>query len=500
MGILSQHVESKVNLMKEMPDDPVEFCNKYFPLNVDPKNPALGPDLPPLTVEWIRFAWENALNGRSCGIIGPKGFSKTLTAERLALLYILKFRNARVGYVTKSANKSRHFVRAVRKRLRVEKVQKVFGDLKDDENWGAEEFSIKRPGIDKNPTMVGYGVKSNVEGSRFDLLIVDDPTDRNSARYEVERDLVNDVVVKTLIPRVVKGGIIFFILSRWHPYDIGNDLMNMEMFGDRVKVFRAIPDEAVEQSACPEIMTYDDLMSLKSTIGTENFNLIYQQEAASDTVLMFPEPKKIGYDEIVQIGVHSRYMGVDFNASEKEYNDLTAVFFVTLLRDGRMVVDWVGSKHLLRGYGDFIDSELTKSTNSVFPPPVAAYCESIAFQSLATDEISNRFGNDMQIVRLGRSDERNLTKDDVNWNRVSKDDRVRMVMQAPISSGNLLVYYDRGYPRETSDVIYDITHYPDVKKKDRMDAGQMVVRNVKVIAGRMFGNQRGDRKPVMRHR
>jgi len=401
-----------------------------------------------------------------------------------------------MAFITRTFEKAKDEVGTIKRWLQSEKIVKDHGDFQDNDLWGTTKFRVLDCGIDKNPTLTAFGIGGQTEGSRLKRIFLDDLTDSRSFRpTPAERKLIETELKLTIIPRLDSGGTIFSIGSRWHPHDYHNLMKKMNMFKGHILEVKAIPDETIHKSIDESILSYEWLMEEKNDIGSIEFGLRYQGRASDLGLLMFPRIKTITEKQMQEIGIVARAMAVDPNSSEKESSDLTAVVFGTLLKNNWIVLDWVSSGHMLRGYGTFIDKAIRVSTTGVFGLPCRMYVESVNFQMMVADDIEQNISYNIPVIPIGRADETNLTKDDANWNRISKYDKIRLTLQGPVQAGTVRLFEDPDHPRRTGDIKVQFADYPDVENDDILDAAHILVRHFR---GMNLNKKR--RMPILRHR
>lgn len=124
------------------------------------------------------------------------------------------------------------------------------------------------------------------------LLIDDAHKDRQEANSEVMRNNVWDWYTSTAHTRLMPGGKIVIVMTRWHDDDLAGRILASE--GDKWEVvsFPAIAEKNEEyrkagEALWPERYSIDDLLSIKSSIGTEEFSCLYQQNPINEEAAEF---------------------------------------------------------------------------------------------------------------------------------------------------------------------------------------------------------------------
>lgn len=86
--------------------------------------------------------------------------------------------------------------------------------------WGEVEWYLQRPGNDPNPTFLAAGVDTGILGARADLIIFDDVNSEKQQRSPTQRANVTAWCANTAQSRLVPGGRMLNIQTRWHESDL----------------------------------------------------------------------------------------------------------------------------------------------------------------------------------------------------------------------------------------------------------------------------------------
>ena len=131
---------------------------------------------------------------------------------------------------------------------------------------------------------LSIGVRGAIAGRRADLIIIDDPiksqADADSNR---QRDYLWDWYKSDIITRLKPGGKIVLIMTRWHPNDLGGQLL--EQTKDDWRVLRlpalAEPDDVLGRPIgtplWPEWEDYRALMRKRDLLGERAWSALFQQ-------------------------------------------------------------------------------------------------------------------------------------------------------------------------------------------------------------------------------
>ena len=143
------------------------------------------------------------------------------------------------------------------------------------------------------------GVGGGITGMGGDILLIDDPIkDRMEADSETIRNKVWDWYTSTLYTRLMPGGGIIVIMTRWHTADLCGKLLEaMERStGDKWEVisYPAIathdePHRKAGEALHPERFPLERLLQIKAAVGSRDWEALYQQSPTVDGGAIFKE-------------------------------------------------------------------------------------------------------------------------------------------------------------------------------------------------------------------
>lgn len=134
----------------------------------------------------------------------------------------------------------------------------------------------------QNGAYYAVGVIGPLTGRGAHLLLIDDPVkDRKTADSEVFRRRIRDWYTSTAYTRLMPGGRIVVIQTRWHEDDLsgwllsshaheGWDVLNLPALDDGVALW-------------PEQYPAETLGKIKLAVGPRDWSALYQQQPAPDT-------------------------------------------------------------------------------------------------------------------------------------------------------------------------------------------------------------------------
>ena len=143
------------------------------------------------------------------------------------------------------------------------------------------------------------GVGGGITGMGGDILLIDDPIkDRMEADSETIRNKVWDWYTSTLYTRLMPGGGIIVIMTRWHTADLCGKLLEAMQrgTGDKWEVISypaiATQDELhrkAGEALHPERFPIERLLQIKAAIGSRDWEALYQQSPTVDGGAIFKE-------------------------------------------------------------------------------------------------------------------------------------------------------------------------------------------------------------------
>ena len=172
-----------------------------------------------------------------------------------------------------------------------------FGQVFSGVTLAPDSQAANRMNTNRGGTYVAAGVGTAVTGRGADIALIDDPfKDREEADSERRRELVWDWYRSTLYTRLMPGGAVVVICTRWHEDDIAGRLLEQE--GDQWTVL-SLPALHPERGALwPEWYDEAALLRIKDTIGPREWSALYQQQPQPDEGTFFQRDWFKEYDKL----------------------------------------------------------------------------------------------------------------------------------------------------------------------------------------------------------
>jgi predicted phage terminase large subunit-like protein len=160
-----------------------------------------------------------------------------------------------------------------------------FREVFPDVSLAPDSHAANRMNTDHGGAYVAAGVGTAVTGRGAHIALIDDPfKDREEADSERRRDIVWDWYRSTLFTRLMPGGAIVLIQTRWHEDDLAGRLLECETDWD-VLDLPAIDNDG--KALWPEWYDETALERIKNTIGPREWSALYQQKPQPDEGTFF---------------------------------------------------------------------------------------------------------------------------------------------------------------------------------------------------------------------
>ena len=173
------------------------------------------------------------------------------------------------------------FGRNVRNLVAEPEFSQVFPDV----TLAPDSQAANRMNTNRGGTYVAAGVGTAVTGRGAHIALIDDPfKDREEADSERRREVVWDWYRSTLYTRLMPGGAIVLIQTRWHEDDLAGRLLEQER--DQWEVLE-LPALDQGKALWPEWYNEEALERIKATIGPREWSALYQQQPQPDEGTFF---------------------------------------------------------------------------------------------------------------------------------------------------------------------------------------------------------------------
>lgn len=155
-----------------------------------------------------------------------------------------------------------------------------FGQVFPEVSLAPDSQAANRMNTNAGGAYVAAGVGTAVTGRGADIALIDDPfKDREEADSQRRRDVVWDWYRSTLFTRLMPGGAIVLIQTRWHEDDLAGRLLEAE--GDQWEVLE-LPALKDGKALWPEWYDAPVLERIRDTVGPREWSALYQQKPQPD--------------------------------------------------------------------------------------------------------------------------------------------------------------------------------------------------------------------------
>lgn len=272
--------------------------------------------------------WLEATPGARLIIEAPPRHGKSeLTSRRFIPWVVGRNPHWQIIFATYGAEFSEEFGRHWRDLMNSAAYQTIFPEaqLRKDTQSVAELRTTK------GGAMLALGVGGAATGRGADLLAIDDPIkDQKEADSEVIREARWKWFTAAAFTRLMPGGRVLIVLTRWHDDDIVGRIFNEEYVPrEESSKWRAVKFPAITPSGaalCPKRYPLEQLNSIKGMVGRRVWSALYMQNPSPDEGLFFKKDMFQWYDRPKDLPDNLRfYAASDHALTEKQENDATVL-------------------------------------------------------------------------------------------------------------------------------------------------------------------------------
>lgn len=207
----------------------------------------------------------------------PRHGKSELASRRFPAWFIGRNPGKQVIAASYNSDLANDFGREVRNIVDADEYGHLF-----DTRLAQDSQAANRWHTDKDGMYVAAGVGTAITGRGADLLLIDDPfKDRKEADSEIRRNDVWNWYTSTAYTRLMPGGAIVVINTRWHDDDLSGRLLSQED-GDKWEVISlpAIDDKG--EALWSDWYPVDRLEQIKAVLPARDWNALYQQNPIPD--------------------------------------------------------------------------------------------------------------------------------------------------------------------------------------------------------------------------
>jgi len=270
----------------------------------------------------------------------PRHGKSMLASEYFPAWYLGRNPDHYVVAATYAQDLADDFGRKVRNQINDPLYQAIFPGvgLKTDSS-SSRRFHVTQPQdaitTGQNGAYFAVGVGGPLTGRGAHLLLIDDPIkNREDAESEVMRRKIKDWYTSTAYTRLMPGGRIVVIQTRWHEDDLSGWLQTEHAHEQwTVLDLPAISDDG--KALWPEQYPLEALEGIKRALPPRDWSALYQQRPSPDTGDYFKREWIYQVDHVPPIEQMMVYGGSDY-AVTSNGGDYTVHAVVGVDHEGRM--------------------------------------------------------------------------------------------------------------------------------------------------------------------
>jgi predicted phage terminase large subunit-like protein len=239
----------------------------------------------------------------------PRHGKSQLTSMQFPAWFIGRHPEKEIICASYAQELAAHFGREVRNLVSDPEFESTFGVTLAPDSTAKHRWNTNIGG-----SYVAAGVGGSITGRGAHLLVIDDPVkNREDADSEIYREKVWDWYRSTAFTRLMPGGAVVLVMTRWHDDDLAGRLLEHD--GDQWEVItlKAIEDD---KPLWPEWYNIEALEQIRSTVGPREWSALYQQSPTPDEGDYFKREWIQWYDEAPQYNELAIYGASDYAVTD----------------------------------------------------------------------------------------------------------------------------------------------------------------------------------------
>lgn len=209
----------------------------------------------------------------------PRHTKSELASRRFPAWYVGRNPDKQIICATYGQGFADDFGRDVRQIVRSEEFRALFPHVALAEDSQAQaKWRTEQGGI-----YIAAGVDGPLTGRGAHLALIDDPfKDRKDAESETMRNNVWHWYTSVLRTRLMPGGAIVLIMTRWHEDDLAGRLLTEQAKGGEQWEVVKLPAISEGMPLWPEWFGLDELEAIRRAVGPRDWLALYQQEPTAE--------------------------------------------------------------------------------------------------------------------------------------------------------------------------------------------------------------------------
>jgi hypothetical protein len=268
----------------------------------------------------------------------PRHTKSELASRRFPAWYLGRHPNRQLITSTYASEFAQDFGRDVREIVQDDTYRRLF-----DMSLAADSTSRGRWHTDRGGVYFAVGVGGPITGRGAHLALIDDPVkNRQDAESETIRESVWHWYTSTLRTRLMPGGAIVLICTRWHEDDLAGRLLEAQKHGGEQWEVVSLPairhEDGEDKALWPEWYPIEELHQIKGAIGPRDWLSLYQQTPTVESGTYFKREWMQRYTDLPE---HMTvYMSGDFAVTDGG-GDFTEIGVWGVDTAGRVfMLDW----------------------------------------------------------------------------------------------------------------------------------------------------------------
>lgn len=194
-----------------------------------------------LTYEPYQMTWVEALETLDrIVLVCPPDTYKSTTVRHFCERMIGKNHDIRILWLMNAGDQAQKNVMTISSTIKSNSAYRQAFHVTEDHSaqWTKSVLFVERSYDSPDPTLMGAGLNGPYQGLHFDIIVIDDPTDQEDPRSPTTMEAQRQKVRGVILDRLVEGGRIVVILTRWGEDDLvptfasmGFDIFEMPVAG-----------------------------------------------------------------------------------------------------------------------------------------------------------------------------------------------------------------------------------------------------------------------------
>lgn len=209
----------------------------------------------------------------------PRHGKSELASRRFPAMCMGLFPSKQIIAASYNSDLANDFGREVRNIVDSPEYQALFETKLAQDSKAANRWHTEDGGM-----YVAAGVGTAITGRGADILLIDDPfKDRQEADSELQRQRVWDWYTSTAYTRLMPGGAVIVINTRWHDDDLsGRLLAEQQSGGDQWEVLSLPAIDTEGNPLWPAWYPIERLEQIRGVLPARDWNALYQQNPIPD--------------------------------------------------------------------------------------------------------------------------------------------------------------------------------------------------------------------------